>query len=62
MPDVVIGGSIPLMSVSSVISGICQKLQVFQTKQVSHVKRMGNRLAHILVQFAKGIDSYVTWK
>ena len=29
--------------------------------QVSHVKRLGNRPAHILAQYARDLDSYVTW-
>ena len=29
--------------------------------QVSHVKRSGNRPAHILAQYARDLDSYVTW-
>lgn len=37
------------------------RLQVFRLVQVSHIKREGNRPTHILAQFAKGIDNYVTW-
>ena len=29
--------------------------------QILHVKRVGNKLAHILAQYAKGFDSYVAW-
>lgn len=29
--------------------------------QASHVRREGNKLAHNLAQYAKGLDSYVTW-
>ena len=29
--------------------------------QVSHVRREGNKPAHILAHYAKGLDSYVTW-
>ena len=29
--------------------------------QVSHVRREGNKPAHILVQYAKDLVSYVTW-
>ena len=28
---------------------------------MSHVKRLGNKLAHILAQYARDLDSYVTW-
>ena len=36
-------------------------LQEFRSFQVLHVQRLGNKLAHILAKYAKGIDSFVTW-
>ena len=33
----------------------------FHYVQISHVKQAGNKPAHILAQYAKGLDSYVAW-
>ena len=33
----------------------------FHFVQISHVKRARNKPAHILAQYAKGLDSYVAW-
>ena len=49
------------VSISTVVSGFCSRLPAFHTFQSSHVGRQGNRPAHILVAFAKNIDSFVTW-
>ena len=29
--------------------------------QILHVKRVGNKPAYILAQYAKGLDGYVVW-
>ena len=49
------------MFISNIIAGICKKVQAFKTKQISHVKQIGNRPTHFVAQYAQGIDSYVTW-
>ena len=49
------------VSISTVVSGFCSRLPTFCTFQSSHVRRQGNRPAHILAAFAKNIDSFVTW-
>ena len=59
--DVVLGSHSPLVNINNVIEGIQLKRQDFRSVQISHVKRQSNRLAHILVQFAKGINNYVAW-
>ena len=33
----------------------------FHFVQILHVKRARNKPAHILAQYAKGLDSYVAW-
>lgn len=33
----------------------------FHSMHILHVKRAGNKLAHILAQYAKRLDSYVVW-
>ena len=59
--DAMLGASCPQASIYNIILGIGQKVQAFRSFQFSHVKRTGNRPAHILAQHAKNIDSYVTW-
>ena len=59
--DAVIGVSTTQVFISNIIAGICKKVQAFKTKQISHVKQIGNRPTHIMAEYAKGIDSYVTW-
>ena len=59
--DAVVGVTSPQVTIINIIAGICDRLQVFRLVQVSHVKREGNWPTHILTQFAKGIDNYVTW-
>ena len=59
--DVVLGVSCPQASIYNIITGIGYKVQAFKSFQFSHVKRTGNRLAHILAQHVKNIDNYVTW-
>ena len=50
-----------LVSISTVVSGFCSRLNAFRTFQSTHVGRQGNRPAHTLAAFAKNIDSFVTW-
>ena len=50
-----------LISISTIVLGICSKLHEFRTFQSSHVGRQGNWLTHTLAAFAKNIDSFVTW-
>ena len=49
------------VSISTVVLGFCSRLPTFSTFQSSHVRRQGNRPAHILAAFAKNIDSFLTW-
>lgn len=49
------------MTISNIAFEICHKLQVFCSVQLSHVRPEGNKLAHILAQYSKGLDSFVTW-
>ena len=59
--DSQLGLTSPQVTIINIIAGICDRVQVFRLVQVSHIKREGNRPTHILAQFAKGIDNYVTW-
>lgn len=49
------------MTISNIVFGICHKLQAFRSVQVSHVRRESNKPAHILTQYAKGLNSFVAW-
>ena len=47
-------------TISNIIDGIRLWMNDFRDTKVVHVKRQGNRLAHLLAQYAKNIDGYVT--
>ena len=55
------GTSTPLLAISNIISACLIRLQDFRAVQFSHVRCQGNRPTHILAQFAKNLDSFVTW-
>ena len=48
-------------TISNIIDGIRLWMNDFRDTKVVHVKRQGNRPAHLLAQYAKNIDGYVTW-
>lgn len=48
-----LGSSIPPLSISNNISGALLQLQLFQSVQISHVTREGNKAAHALAQYVK---------
>ena len=55
-------GSTPTHAlIVNIIASTNHKMHGFHTFNFSHVKRQGNSLAHLLTNFAKGIDYYVTW-
>ena len=50
--------------VSNILVGVAHKIQDFQSLCMSHVKRQGNKLAHILAKYAKAVennDNIKTW-
>ena len=52
------------MAVSNISNGVSPRPQGFRSVKVSHVKRQGNRSAHILAYYAKEVlnrSNYVTW-
>ena len=59
--DTLIGISEAPVAIDNIIGKISAKLQDFRCVEISHVKRNGNRLAHLLAQYAKYLDSYQTW-
>ena len=52
------GFSDPHVSISKVIDGIRVKMQDFRRFEVSHVKRYGNHLVHLLACYPKNILDY----
>lgn len=62
--DALMGSSDPQAIIANFIEGTWQKLQDFRIVQLSHIKRQGNRPAHVLgflAQYVKNFDAYVTW-
>ena len=59
--DTLIGISEAPVAIDNIIGKISAKLQDFRCVEISHVKRNGNRLTHLLAQYAKYLDSYQTW-
>ena len=59
--DTLIGMSEAPVAIDNIIGKINAKLQDFRCVEISHVKRNGNCLAHLLAQYAKYLDSYQTW-
>ena len=55
------GDGIAPMFIANIIEGTRFKLLEFRRILIYHVKRLGNRPAHILAQYAKNIDGHVTW-
>ena len=51
----------PSTTISNVVATFLCRLQDFRAAQFSHVHRQGNRLAHILAQYVKNLESFVTW-
>ena len=48
-------------SIENVVSGILFQIQNFRSADFSHIKRLGNMLAHVLAQHAKHVEDFQTW-
>ena len=55
------GQSIPPSSVDAVCLGMQQTSLEFHSVTFSHVRRQGNRPAHILAKFALSLDDSLVW-
>ena len=55
------GLSAPPPSVDAVILGMHNACSEFRYVRFSHIRREGNRPAHLLAKYVKGIDDYCTW-
>ena len=47
--------------IDTIVSSILLSAQNFRCISFSHVKRQGNRPAHILAQFARHVGDFVVW-
>ena len=64
MSNALLGLCTSPMIISNILTGVYHQLQDFRVAQVSHVRRQGNKPAHILAKHAKDIvndDIFVTW-
>ncbi|XP_050248967.1 uncharacterized protein LOC126696240 [Quercus robur] len=53
--------SLPPSLVTSIVDGMRDLCKVFRRLEFSHVKRKGNRPAHLLAKYAGGIDDFIVW-
>ena len=53
--------STPPSSVADVIQGMQDMYKEFRRVMFSHVKRKGNKLAHLLAKHTGGVDDFITW-
>jgi len=53
--------SLPPSSIASIVDGMRDLCKSFRRLEFSHVKRKGNRLAHLLAKYAGGIDDFIVW-
>ena len=53
--------SLPPSSVASIVDGMRDLCKVFRRLEFSHVKRKGNRPAHLLAKYVGGIDDFIVW-
>ena len=55
------GTTTPPSVISTVTQGVLDLSMGFNTVEFSHVKRQGNRLAHMLAKHALSITDFITW-
>ena len=51
----------PLSSVEAMVMGMQEMAKEFRQIKFSHVRRQGNRPAHLLVKYASSISDYLAW-
>ena len=55
------GGSLVPPAIANVWEGILYHLQAFRSFDFSHIKRVGNRPAHLLAHHAKSVVDFEEW-
>ena len=51
----------PPISVSAIIQGMQELCEVFYKIEFSHVRRQGNKAAHLLAKHAIGVSDFIAW-
>ncbi|XP_075665803.1 uncharacterized protein LOC142635550 [Castanea sativa] len=59
--DALSGTITPPIAIANLIVGIQHKLHSFRSTRFLHELRSGNKPAHTLAKYAKGINNFVTW-
>ena len=59
--NILTGTSEAPASIETVMDSILAQMEKFRFVSFTHVKRDGNRPAHILAQFAKQVGDFVVW-
>ena len=59
--NILTGTSDAPASIETVMDSILAQMEKFHFVSFTHVKRDGNRPAHILAQFAKQVGDFVVW-
>ena len=49
------------LSIANIVVGAVSHLHKFRSVQFCHVLRTGNKVAHTLAQFARGVSSLHAW-
>ena len=61
LKNILIGISMAPASIETITESILAQVDRFRFVSFTHVKRDGNRPAHILTQFAKQVGDFVVW-
>ena len=61
LKNILTGISVALASIETITESILAQVDRFRFVSFTHVKRDGNRPAHILAQFAKQVGDFVVW-
>ena len=59
--NILTGTSEAPASIETIMDSILAQMEKFRFVSFTHVKRDGNRPAHILAQFAKQVGDFVVW-
>ena len=49
------------ISVSAIVQGMQELCEVFRKIEFSHVRRQGNKAAHLLAKHAIGVSDFIAW-
>nr|XP_023887713.1 uncharacterized protein LOC111999833 [Quercus suber] len=55
------GSITPPATIQNIVNSCIMRLQDFRAVQLTHIRRNGNKPAHLLSQHAKGLETFATW-